>query len=276
MKYMCTGISTSRWHTNGRVTTVRYFITSNDSTLEAQWEDRLRDHGYDVIEEYDSEAIIVTLGGDGSILYAARQYDDPTILPVRTGNSKGCKTVVEHDQLLPALERIEDEWGDGTYPVTEYGKLAAYRDGAQLQGEFVALNEINLHHASPVLAVIFDVRVRDRGTVHEFERVSGDGVVVATPFGSTAYYRAITGGTFTDGIGIAFNNVHTPLTTPDHLVVSSEAVVELEVVEAKRASGAVLTRDNVSEMVDVVAGEPVNVRQTGETIELLQSPLPVE
>lgn len=246
---------------------MRYFVTSNDDSVKTGWEGRLRDHGYDVVDDYDSDAVIITLGGDGSILYVARRYEDSTILPVRTGNSKGFKTVSDEDRLLATLEQLETE--DGEYSVTEYGKLAAYHDGVQLRGGFAALNEINLHHASPAMATIFALRISDRDFTHEFERVTGDGVVVATAFGSTAYYHSITGGWFTDGIGVAFNNVHTPATAPEQVVVSTEASIELEVVESKRVSRAVLTRDNAEQMYELSVGEQVTIRQSDESIELV-------
>lgn len=254
---------------------MRYFVTSNDTERQAEWEERLRAHGYDIVDEYDSDVIVITLGGDGSILYASRTFADPTILPVRTGDSKGHRTVVESDELLSALAEIEETADGETYPTLEYGKLAAYQDGDQLQGGFDALNEINLHHASPVLAAIFDIRIHDRGETYEFEGVIGDGVVIATAFGSTAYYRAITGGTFTDGLGVAFNNVHTPVTTPAYLVVSTDAVIELEVVKSKRSSSGVLTRDNANEMYELSVGESITIRQSDASIELVQPELSV-
>lgn len=253
---------------------MRYFVTSNDDRKRTEWQATLRDRGYDVVDEYDSDAIIITLGGDGSILYAARTYNEPTILPVRTGNSKGLKTVVDENELLSALDRLEAVTDEGTYVATEYDTLAAYRNDEQLQSGFTALNEINLHHSSPVWAVIFAVRIHDGGETYEFERVIGDGVLVATAFGSTAYYRSITGGTFSDGFGVAFNNVHTPVTTPDHVGVSTDAVVELEVVESKRASSAVLTRDNAEETYNMAVGEPITVRHSGKTVELVDVPSP--
>lgn len=118
------------------------------------------------------------------------------------------------------------------------------------------------------------MRIRDRGETYEFERIIGDGVLVATPFGSTGYYRSITGGTFSEGLGVAFNNVHTPVDTPRYVLLSEGGVVEVEMLESEHASSAVLTRDNDGDTYELSVGEEIEIRAADETVELLQSPHP--
>jgi len=248
---------------------VRYHVISNDDGRGERWRTTLQDRGFDVVEAYDPDAVVVTIGGDGTILYAAREFSDPTILPVRAGDSKGYKTRLDTDRLVEAVERVETGNRGDTYAVAEHRKIAAHRSGQQLQGGFDALNEIGLHHSSPTLAAVLGMRIRDGTDQHEFERVICDGVVAATPFGSTAYYRAITGGTFSHGLGIAFNNVHTPSDTPAYRVISPDGAVEVERLTSEHASGAVLTRDNAKETYDLSVGERITVRYSEETVEIL-------
>lgn len=248
---------------------MHYYVISNDDDTREHWETTLRERGFDVVEEYDSDAVIITLGGDGTILYAARTFPDPTILPVRTGKSKGYKTRLESTQLIATLDELEASSQRASDAGTEHRKISAYRDGTQLRGEFDAINEISLHHSSPTLAAVLSVRIRDGDERYRHERVIGDGVLVATPFGSTAYYHSITGGTFSEGLGIAFNNVHTPVETPSHMVVSGDAVVEIETPEAEHAASGVLTRDNAEVVYELGVGEPVEIRRSEETVEIL-------
>ena len=247
---------------------MRYHLISNDTDQREHWVNTLRDQGFDIVDEYDSNAIIVTLGGDGTVLYAARTFSDPTILPVRTGGSKGYKTRIESSQLVGTLENLEAS-DKATYPCTTYRKIAAYQDGVQLQGGFDALNEISIHHSTPTLATVLSLQIREQNGHHQFERITGDGVVVSTSFGSTGYYRSITGGSFSCGLGIAFNNVHGPVETPAYLVVSADAVVEIQLAETRHASGAVITRDNVETMYELRVGESVEIRQSDESVEIL-------
>ena len=246
---------------------MQYFPIANEPDREQYWRERLAAEGFEVLDEYDPSATIVTIGGDGTILYAARTYPDPTILPVRAGTSKGNRAAFDVDLLVEKLTALED--GSESLVSTSFQTLTAFRDGAELRGGFRALNEVSLHHQSPVLATTFAVRVDDDGTVREFPELIGDGVLVATPFGSTGYFRAITGQTFSDGFGIAFNNIHTPRDTPEMIRCTESAVVELEVLTTKRSSGAVLTRDDDDTPYQLEANEPITVRAGDRTVDLL-------
>jgi NAD+ kinase len=246
---------------------VQYFPIANEPGREQYWRDRLATEGFEVVEEYDPSVTIITIGGDGTILYAARNYADPTILPVRAGTSKGNRAAFDVDRLLEKLTSLED--GRGKLVSRAFQTLTAFKEGEELRGGFRALNEISLHHQSPVLATTFATRIDDGGTVREFPELIGDGVLVATPFGSTGYFRAITNQTFTEGFGIAFNNIHTPRDMPEMLRCSEEAVVELEVLTTKRSSGAVLTRDDDDDPYQLAAGETITVRAGDRTVDLL-------
>ena len=243
---------------------MRYHVISNDDRRRERAVETLEREGFDVVGEYEPGAVVVTLGGDGTILYAARAFEEPTLLPVRTAGSAGLRTELDDDRLVEAVGAIEA----GAYATTDHRKLAAYRDGEELRGSFGALNEVSLHHGSPLMAAVFAVRTRDGGR-EEFERVVGDGALVATPFGSTGYYRSVTGGTVQDGLGLAFNNVHAPADVPDQIGLSAEAAVEFEVVESTHASEAVLTRDNAPDPVELGVGEPVTVRYSDRTVSVV-------
>lgn len=245
---------------------MRYYPIANDPDREKRWRERLVDHGFEICTEYDEDALIITLGGDGTVLYAARTHADPTILPVRAGDSEGNRAAFDADQLIDQLDSLEN--GGGTLKTKQYPTLTAFQDGEELKGEFRALNEISLHHSSPVLAATFDVTIRDRGERHHFEGLIGDGMLVATPFGSTGYYRAITRGTFTEGFGVAFNNIHKPRDIPLYQVLSEQAVVEIELLKTRRSSGAVLTRDD-DEPYELQAEERVEIRAADRTVDLV-------
>lgn len=245
---------------------MQYFLVSNDPDRRQRWQDRLTAAGLDVTEEYDPSATIVTIGGDGTILYAARNYADPRILPVRAGTSKGNRAAFDVDQLVEKLQELED--GSAGLSSHQFTTLTAEVDGVELENGFQALNEISLHHSSPVLAATFGARIVD-DRVWEFPELIGDGVLVATPFGSTGYFTAITDETFTEGFGVAFNNIHTPAETPEMILCSESVVVELELLSTKRSSGAVLTRDDDDTPYELSEGETITIRAGDRTVELL-------
>jgi hypothetical protein len=107
---------------------VRYFPISNEPERENRWRERLADHGFDVASEYDPETLIVTLGGDGTVLYAARTREDPTILPVRAGDSQGNRAQFDADSLVGELERLER--GDASLQTTTFQTRTAFQGGA--------------------------------------------------------------------------------------------------------------------------------------------------
>lgn len=250
---------------------MQYFVSAADDELEQRVSNDLREHGVEVVEEYHDDAVIVSLGGDGSILYNARQYREPTVLPVATGDSEANKIRLEPADLADRIDRLESGTEGRTYRVVEHRKLVATVDGAEPRGAFGALNDIHLHHESPVRAAKFQVRIADGDrTVFECEKAIGDGILVATPFGSTAYFRSIAGGRFHRGVGVAFNNLHTPADGPEFVVLSERARVTLETLPVSHGQNGVLVRDDDPEPHPLKPGSPVEIRLSDRTVEVIR------
>jgi len=72
----------------------------------------------------------------------------------------------------------------------------------------------------------------------------GDGLVVATPFGSTGYYRSITDSYFELGIGIAFNN---STEQADSLVVKEQRQIKVLITRGP----ALLYADNQTKIINL-------------------------
>jgi NAD kinase len=249
---------------------MRYFVSAADDAIAQQYTERLRTAGVDVVDEFDSDAVIVSIGGDGAILYNARRYERPTILPVAVPGSEGNTIQVTTAEAVDRIETLESGSDGEHYRLETHHKLAAYRDGNLVRPGFRAMNDIHLHHTSPVRAAKFAVRILDRGVVYETDRAIGDGLLVATPFGSTAYYRALTGGTFDSGVGVAFNNRHKPADAPDHLVLSPDATVEVRLRERSYGPNAALYRDDDPEPYRLSGREPVTIARSDRTVEIVR------
>jgi NAD+ kinase len=128
-----------------------------------------------------SGTVICALGGDGTVLRAAAMAAaaDVPILGVNVG-SLGFLSQTSLDGLFPALERIER----GEYEVEERMRIG-YRAGT---AEGSALNDLVIHAASPRL---LEWRLTWAG--EPVTAQAGDGLVVATPTGSTAYSLSLGG-----------------------------------------------------------------------------------
>lgn len=124
--------------------------------------------------------ILVVVGGDGSILQAARQACDSgtPILGVNRGRL-GFLADVYPDQLTQVLDVLS-----GAYESDERFLLSLQikQDGVVLYRD-VALNDIVLHAGKSVHTIDFEMSVNGV----DVYRQHADGLIVATPTGSTAY-----------------------------------------------------------------------------------------
>ena len=129
-------------------------------------------------------ALAVSLGGDGTILHVARRLLGRNIplLGVNLG-TVGFLAELERGEL----DRVpEAAAGHFTPSPRMMLRLEVERDGAIVYRD-CALNDVVIH------GVLHPLSVTARGDGHRILRFSGDGIVVATPTGSTAYSMAAGG-----------------------------------------------------------------------------------
>jgi NAD+ kinase len=171
--------------------------------------------------------ILIVLGGDGTLLSAARALGGQRvpILAVNLGGL-GFLTSVTLDELYPLLEQVLA----GKHRTSERMMLDAeiLRDG-QSSGRQCALNDAVGNKGAIARMLDFDVSVNGDAV----GRYRADGIIVATPTGSTAYSLAA-GGPIMDPDLDAF--IITPICphmlTNRPLVIPGSARVELDFAAA--------------------------------------------
>lgn len=130
--------------------------------------------------------MVISLGGDGTFLRAASRVGrkDIPILGINTGRL-GFLADVSPDEI----ERTFDEIYSGHYKVEERSLLHLQSDDPQLQHAPYALNEIAVlkHDSSSMIAIHTAINGAPLTTYQ------ADGLVVATPTGSTAYSLSVGG-----------------------------------------------------------------------------------
>ena len=126
--------------------------------------------------------LVLALGGDGTVLAAlhAAEQSGRRVLGVACG-SLGALTSVRAPDIAAALDRF----ASGTWDARPLPGLDVTRDGAELGTAFNDLVVVRKGAGQ----VIVDVEV-DGGT---YVRIAGDGLVVATQLGSSAYTIAAGG-----------------------------------------------------------------------------------
>jgi NAD+ kinase len=186
----------------------------------------------------DRPDVVVTYGGDGLLLHSEREWPGVPKLPLR--NSRRGKKC-DPREVRDALERL----AAGSLVSSSQTKLRFEAKGRSQVG----LNDIIVHNARPTSSL--RCRVYIDGS--EFgDEIVGDGVVVATPFGSTAYYRSITRGIFHVGLGLAFNN---SIEQVDHIVLREEAHIRVVITRGP----AIVVADNHPELVPLDEGDEVAI-----------------
>ena len=129
------------------------------------------------------EAILV-LGGDGTLLRVSRYTvgRDVPLLGVNLGNL-GYLTGAGADELPDAIGWLVR----GEYGVERRSTLRADVLGSETPARVVALNDIVVHRTGTHAIARLRLLVGEAGDEEELGGFSGDGVVIATPTGSTAY-----------------------------------------------------------------------------------------
>jgi len=131
----------------------------------------------------ESIDVLITMGGDGSILRVAHQHSDlnAAILGINLGHL-GFMADVQISEIIPCLKDLLN----GSYTIQERIII----DGISNRNEsFFAINDCVLHRARNPSLVEIAIYVDDR-LLNNFQ---ADGVILATPTGSTAYSLAAGG-----------------------------------------------------------------------------------
>ncbi|GJM43886.1 MAG: hypothetical protein DHS20C21_07280 [Gemmatimonadota bacterium] len=205
----------------------------------------------DLILVQDAPDVVLTYGGDGLLLGSERRWPGVPKLPLR--HSRHGKKCQGHE-VRDALRRLVG----GDLVVTRHDKVEAEARGRTVIG----LNDVLVHNSSPTSSVRYRVWINDVEFGDEDNEIVGDGVVVATPFGSTAYYRSITRSTFGSGLGLAFNNSTEAV---DHLVLPADAVIRVQITRGP----ALLAADNDAAIIPLGNGDEATIRMAATQAVLL-------
>jgi len=193
--------------------------------------------------------IVISFGGDGTALYAEKVY--PGVPRIMIKHSSKCNKCKQHDfsKVLTALKNKK-------YKVVEEIKVEGSIGGKKLVG----LNEVNIHNQLCTKAIRFSVAIDNKTIAKE---VIGDGLIVATPYGSGAYFYSIAGKTFKRGLGVAFNNPHKKLKSK---VVNDKSRIRVGILRGK----GLLCVDNNEKMIPLKTGDVVKIRKTAGKAKIIE------
>jgi len=179
--------------------------------------------GFDL--EYDEEKpdIVISVGGDGTLLYAFHQYvnrlAETAFVGVHTGHLG-----FYADWTPDEVEKLVIHLAKTPFQVVEYPVLEVIVrfNGGNSEKRYLALNECTVKATEGSL--VMDVFIKG----DKFETFRGDGLCISTPTGSTAYNKALAGAILHPSLSAiqltemasinnrVFRTVGSPLVLPEH------------------------------------------------------------
>jgi len=226
-----------------------------------QWQSQASDYETLTRQLPGTDALVV-LGGDGTFLRAARAVADVDVPLLGLNLGKvGFLSKAEATDLEPVLERIAA--GDFTIDERMAIEGRILRGGTGQAETHIALNDIVI--ARGALARVCRLDVSIDGT--HLATFIADGLVVASPTGSTGYSFSA-GGPILDPV--SRNLVVTPiaayLSAIRSVVVSPQQVVRCRVVDAHEALVSVDGREDLP----IAVGDVVEVHARERPIRLIE------
>ncbi|MGF6375596.1 NAD+ kinase [Clostridiales Family XIII bacterium PM5-7] len=170
------------------------FIYANDGETSKKTKSSLRQKldksGFTVLPSYSEEAdLLVCIGGDGTFLEAIHKFDFPTmpIIGINTGH------LGFFQEIMPSmLDDFIFNYSQGKYEVQHLSTVKMLVHSGGKCYEHVGLNEVIIKGNST-----YSVHLNISIGGSFIERYSGDGLLIATPAGSTAYNYSL-GGSIVD------------------------------------------------------------------------------
>lgn len=187
-----------------------------------------KEYNFKIVSNYREANIIVSIGGDGAFLQALRKtefQEECLYLGINTGDHIGFYTDFSINDINSIVEAMENEQ-------VEVRKNPTIEVSVNDESPFFCFNECSIR-SNVIRTFVIDVFIDD---VY-LETFRGDGLIISTPTGSTAYNKSV-GGAIVDPrikaiqlteIASLNNNEFRTLGAP--LIISGESTLTLKVVQ---------------------------------------------
>ncbi len=215
-------------------------------------------HESDDLQKTD---VMLSFGGDGTLLHTARLAGahGPPILGVNIGRL-GFLADIEVGRVREAIEALER----GAYRVEERVLLQVETPDSPWMPPTWALNEIVIERSGAAGLLTIETEV-DGVFLNSYW---GDGLILATPTGSTAYSLSVGGPIISPDAGVIVASPLAPHTlTARPIVLPDRVEIRMRVHSLGRPY--VVAADGVSTMFEA-EDVPIVVRRAGHTVRLVK------
>ena len=220
-------------------------------------------NSYDIINYRFKEFLdlIIVLGGDGTILSVARGINgklDVPILGINIGNL-GFLSSVEFSDIDKAFKKLKE----GNYKTEKRMLLTCNFPSESKVNESLALNDIVVARGSISRIITFQIFIDGK----RYYNFKGDGLIIATPTGSTAYSFSA-GGPFiyptVDAITLTPICAHTTGVQP--IVLNSNSNIEVKIVNNNEEFNIIFDGQRVIRSVNEVI---INIKKAKEYAKII-------
>jgi NAD+ kinase len=204
---------------------------------------KLQQSGFTVPKQFSKDSeLIVSIGGDGALLRTLHMYDFPSIpvLGINTGHLGFFQEIHPNE-----LDEFVFLYKQGRYNIQNLKTIKAVVKDKDKEYQYRGLNEITIK-ADSSSTVHLNISIGNSF----IERFSGDGILVCTPAGSTAYNYSLGGSIVDPGLSILQITPIAPMNTTAYRSFTSSVVLpeELSVTihpEPREGSGFLIVSDGM-------------------------------
>ncbi len=201
--------------------------------------------------------LMIVFGGDGTLLNSARQYleYEIPILGVNMGNV-GFLTDLKVENFHTSMQEILN----GNYKIEERNLVSAKFNNNHLYG----LNEVVIHSGAYAQLMRYRLNVNDK-VVYEQR---SDGLIIATPTGSTAYSLSAGGPIIHPSLDVWTIIPMLPQSISSRpFVISSNEKVEMEIFDGPSENAKICV--DGQDDIDVPYGLNIVISKTEKTLKLV-------
>ncbi|MBR2024868.1 MAG: NAD(+)/NADH kinase [Clostridia bacterium] len=209
-------------------------------------------------EKFKGEAdFALVLGGDGTIIRASKQLygTDIAMLGINFGHL-GYLTECNPESAMDSIEKLIN--GECIIENRIMLDCELVREGKTVKN-FIALNEIVLNRATFMKAFKMEIYINARHT----NTILGDGVIVATPTGSTSYNLSAGGPILTPTANNMVITQIAPIYFPSTpLVTAGDDIIEIKVnIDNSTKKGKVVLEVDGSESVEIENDNVIRIKR---------------
>jgi NAD+ kinase len=248
----------------GRIALIGKLRSPETEASLAEMREFLKSRGCEVLADGDTKAdLAIVIGGDGTMLTAARELVRHHVPLVGINQGRvGFMTDIGHDDMRSAIGAILD----GKYSIEERSLLDAelIRDNKSVL-RTIALNEAVVGKGAQGRLIEFELRI-DGEFIYTLR---ADGVIVATPTGSTAYALSAQGPILhpaVPALTLVPLNPHTLSARP--VSISDRCTIEISLMHALDARAHF---DGLA-LADLAEGDRLQLKRSADAVRFVHPP----